>query len=179
MYRLGIALGALLVSSAAAQDEMEDNAEYKAWAKQKPGAWVKWSVETQTGAMKMSYDVTWTLKELTADKAVVEEKTVLGNGGKAPEHTNARTIPAKVKKGTNSEGARVELVKEGDEEVEVKGRPVKCRWVEMKLQGRTGGSLKVWKTDEIVGGAAKTAVKHDDAAKMTMTMTAVDWKTAD
>jgi hypothetical protein len=49
----------------------------------------------------------------------------------------------------------------------------------MKLLGRTGGAVKVWKTDEVVGGAAKTLVKHDDAAKMTMTMTAVDWKTAD
>jgi hypothetical protein len=178
MHPLGIALIALLLSPAPAQDEMEENAEYKAWAKHKPGAWVKWSVETQTGAMKMAYAVTWTLKELTPDKAVIEEKTVLG-AAKGPEHTNSRTIPSKVRKGTTSEGARVELLKEGDEEVEVKGRPVKCRWVEMKLLGRTGGAVKVWKTDEVVGGAAKTLVKHDDAAKMTMTMTAVDWKTAD
>lgn len=180
MYRIGIAVICFTLAQALAQDEMEDNHEYKAWAKQKPGAWVKWSVETNTGAMKMTSDVTWKLKELTAEKAVVEETTSVNLGGKTPtDHTSLRTVPAKVKKGTTSDGAKVELGKEGDEEVTVKGQAIKCHWVEMKLAGRAGGAMKVWRTDEIVGGAARISMKHDDAAKMTMTMTVTDWKTAD
>jgi len=173
MSRLAAALSVLLLVSAQAQDEMEDNAEYKAWAKQKPGAWVKWAVETHTGALKMTSEVTWTLKELAADKAVIEEVTVIrgANGAKPAEHASSRVLPAKVKK--------AEILKEGDEDLEIKGRQVKCHWVEMKLQGRAGGATRIWKTDEIVGGAAKTSIKHDDAAKMTMTMTVVDWKAAE
>jgi hypothetical protein len=181
MSQLAAALSVFLLVSAQAPDEMEDNAEFKAWAKQKPGAWVKWAVETRTGSLKMTSEVTWTLKELAADKAVIEEKTVMsvGNGGKPAEHTSSRTLPAKVKKGTMSDGGKVELVKEGDEEIEIKNRTIKCHWIELKLQGRSGGAMKIWKTDEIVGGAAKTSIKHDDAAKMTMTMTVVDWKAAE
>ena len=181
MSRLAIALTTLLLVPAAAQDEMEDNAEYKSWAKQKPKAWVKWAVETHTGALKMTSEVTWTLKELAADKAVIEEKTVMNVAGaeKPAEYTSSRSIPARVKKGTTSDGGKVEILKEGDEELEIKDRKIKCHWVEMKLQGRAGGTMKVWKTDEIIGGAAKTSIKHDDAAKMTMTMTVVEWKTAD
>lgn len=181
MSRLAAALSVFLLVSAQAQDEMEDNAEYKAWARQKPGAWVKWAVETHTGALKMTSEVTWTLKELAADKAVIEELTVISgaNGAKPAEHTSSRTLPAKVKKGTMSDGGKAEILKEGDEDLEIKGRQTKCHWVEMKLQGRAGGAMRVWKTDEIVGGAAKTSIKHDDAAKMTMTMTVVDWKAAE
>jgi hypothetical protein len=181
MSRFAAALTAVLFVPAAVQDEMEDNVEYTSWAKQKPGAWVKWAVETNTGALKMASEVTWTLKELAPDKAVIEEKTVMNVTGaeKPAEHTSSRSIPAKVKKGTTSEGGKVEPLKEGDEELEIKGRKIKCHWVEMKLQARAGGAMKVWKTDEIVGGAAKTSIKHDDAAKMTMTMTVVDWKAAE
>ena len=180
MFRIVFALIFCILVPAAAQDEMEDNFEFKAWAKQKPGAWVKWSSETNTGAMKMTSDVTWKLKELTAEKAVVEETTSVNLGGKTPsEHTSTRTVPAKVKKGTTSDGAKFEVLKEGDEEITIKGRAIRCHWVEMKLAGRAVSSTKVWRTDEIVGGAAKTTIKHDDAAKMTMTMTVTDWKTAD
>jgi len=176
MSRFGIALGALLSLVAAAQDEMEDNPEFKAWSKQKPGAWVKWSAETQTGAMKLSTDLTWTLKELTDQKAVIEELTILNVGEDRRQHTGSRTVASKIKKGTTSDGATIEVLKEGDEKITLKGRELTCHWVEMKLTGRQGGTMKVWKTDEIVGGAAKIVIKHDEAAKMTLTMTVVDWK---
>ncbi len=180
MTRSAVALSFALMLAAAFQDEMEDNPEYKSWAKQKPGAWVKWNVETHTGAMTLSTELTWTLKELAADKAVIEEKTVLKIGDETPrEQVSTRPVPAKVKKGMTSEGARVEVVKEGEEELVIKGRKMKCRWVEQRMSGRQGGSMKIWKSDEIVGGAAKVETKHDEAAKMTMTMTVVDWKAGD
>jgi len=180
MYRFGLAMILLSLVQAPAQDEMEDNFEYKAWSKQKAGAWVKWSSETNTGAMKMTSDVTWKLKELTAEKAVVEETTSVNLGGKAPtEHTSLRTVAAKVRKGTTSDGAKVESSKEGDEEITAKGRAIKCHWVELKLAGQARGTMKIWRTDEIVGGAARISMKHDDAAKMTMTMIVTDWKSAD
>ena len=171
-------LMALALAGAVAQDETEENPEYKAWARQKPGAWVKWSVDSQTGSMKMSNELIWTLKELTADKVVIEEKTVFTAGAdKAPtEHTSLITHPAKVKKGTTSDGAKAEQLRDGNEEIAVKGRTIKCKWVEQKLSGKTAGTRKIWRSDEVVGGAVKISMKLDDAAKMTMTMTVVDWK---
>ena len=178
MYRFVLAISCLSLVQAPAQDEMEDNFEYKAWAKVKPGSWVKWSSETNTGAMKMTSDITWRLKELAADKAVVEETTSVNLGGKMPtEHTSLRTVPAKIKKGTTADGAKVEPSKFGDEELTIKGRAIKCHWEELKLTGQARGTMKIWRTDEIVGGAARISIKHDDAAKMTMTMTVTDWDT--
>jgi hypothetical protein len=178
MIRTGTALCLLLVS-ASAQEETGDNSEYTAWAKEKPGAWVKWAVETHTGAMKISADVTWTLRDLAPDKAVIDEKTVLKVAGQSREHAATRVHFAKIPKGTNSDGVKVKAVKEGDEEIAIQGRMVKCRWVEMEFAGQRGGSVKIWKTDEIVGGAARRETRHDEAGKLTLTMTAVDWKKAD
>ena len=179
MYRIGTVLVASLLLAAAAQDEMEDNPEFKAWSKEKPGAWVKWTVETQTGAMKMTTELTWTLKELSKEKAVIEEKTVLTADGVRNENVGTRALLPKNKKGTTSDGTKVEVLKEGDEKIALKGRDVKCHWVEMKLTGRQGGTMKVWKTDEVVGGTGRIVIKHDEAAKMTLSMTAVDWKPGD
>ena len=94
-------------------------------------------------------------------------------GQKRTMNMPARTAPAKIKKGTDSEGSKVEIIAEGDEEIEVKGTKHKCHWVEMKVTGKQVMNMKVWRTDKIIGGAAKMTVKMDT---MTMTRTVVDWK---
>lgn len=176
MFRIASLLAAALMLTAAAQDEMVENPEYKAWSKLKPGAWVKWAVESHMGSMKMTQDMTVRLKEISADKAVVDQVVLMDMGGKKHEQTVSRTIPAKVAKGTNSDGAKVEEISKGEEELELKGAKVKCAWSEMKISGRTSGLLKVWKSDQVIGGVAKSAFRDSEAAKMTMTMTVVDWK---
>lgn len=176
MFRCGILLAAVLAFSPAPQEETEANPEYAAWSKQKPGAWVKWSVET-SGAMKLTSELTSKLKELTAEKAVLEEKTTLSTGGEP--HVALRNVPAKIRKGTTTDGDKYTVQKEGEETLTIKGREVKCTWVELKLTDRPDRSIKVWRTPEIVGGIARTVARHDKAGKMTVTQTVVDWKTGE
>lgn len=175
MFRLWVAISAAAWAAAPAQDALEDNREYKAWAIQKPGAWVQWKVETQTGAMKVQTELTTTLRRKTAEKAVLEDKTVVTIGDGTRDHTGIREIASKLKKGTTGEGDKCEIAREGDEEIEIKGRKIACHWIEMKLTDRPGASIKAWFTDDIVGGCARKVIKHDEAGKMGLTMTVVDW----
>jgi hypothetical protein len=175
MLRIWIACAAAAGLAVPAQDELEENREYKAWAAEKPGAWVKWKVETQTGAMKVQTELTATLVKVTGEHAVLEEKTKVSIGDDAREHTKSREIPAKLRKGTTGEGDKFEIVKEGNEEIEIKGRALACHWIEMKLTDRRGASVKAWLAAEVVGGCARQVIKHDEAGKMGLTMTVVDW----
>lgn len=172
-----VALMAVAVMSlAAAQDaEMIDNPEYQGWKGQKAGAWVVWKTEMDMGGMKMDNTTTTKLKEITAEKAVIEETAEMDMGGqKRTMNLPARTLPAKIKKGTDSEGSKCEVTGEGDEELEVKGAKYKCHWVEMKVESKRGAmTLKVWRTDKIIGGAAKMTMKTKE---MNMTRTVTDWK---
>jgi len=176
MFRFASLLAAAALLGAARQDEMVDNSEYKAWAKLKPGAWVKWNLETNMGAMKMQQVMTLKLKEVTAERVVLDQVITIDMGGKPQDQVTPRAIPAKIAKGTNSEGAKVEEIAKGEEELEVKGVKYKCPWVEMKITGKQGGTIRTWRNDQVIGGALKTVIKHDEAAKMTMTMTVTDWK---
>lgn len=163
-----------MLSLAAMQDEMIDNPEYAGWAGQKVGAWVKFKTEMDAGGMKMEHSNTTKLKELTAEKAVLDQAIEMDMGGQKRTMNMPRTAPAKIKKGTDSEGFKSEQIAEGDEELEVKGTKIKCHWVEMKVDSKQGpATIKVWRTDKVIGGAAKMTIKSD---KMSMTMTAVDWK---
>ena len=176
MGRLALGLVAAVFSLAAGQDEMIDNPEYTGWAGQKAGAWVKYKTDMDAGGMKMESTTTSKLKEISAEKAVIEQSTEMDMGGqKRTMNMPARNVPAKVKKGTDSEGSKVEIIAEGDEEIEVKGTKYKCHWVEMKMETKQGGTvnMKVWRTDKIIGGAAKMTMKND---KMNMTLTVLDWK---
>lgn len=176
MGKLAIGLVTAVLSLAAVQDEMIDNPEYAGWAGQKVGAWVKFKTDMDAGGMKMESTTLSKLKEITAEKAVIEQSTEMDMGGqKRTMNMPARSHPVKVKKGTDSEGTKVEVVAEGDEELEVKGTKYKCHWVEMKMDSKQGGpiTMKVWRTDKIIGGAAKVTMKGE---KVNMTMTVLDWK---
>ena len=174
MAKIALFVAAAL-SLAAVQEEMVDNPEYQGWKGQKVGAWVKYKSEMDGGGMKMESVTTTKVKEITAEKVVLDMSTEMDMGGqKRTMNLPGRTAPAKVKKGTDSEGSKVEITAEGDEEVEVKGTKYKCHWVEMKVTTKEGvATLKHWRTDKIIGGAAKMTMKSD---KMTMTMTVLDWK---
>jgi hypothetical protein len=165
------------MSLAAVQDaEMIQNPEYKGWSGQKTGAWVKFTTVVEAGTMKMESATTTTLKEITAEKAVLEQATEMDQRGERRTTTlPARDVPARIKKGTDSDGGKIEVIAEGGEELELKGTKYKCHWVEMKLAAKRGGegTMKIWRSDKIIGGAAKMTMK---TAKMTMTMNVVDWK---
>jgi len=174
MARFAVMAVVAALSLAAVQDEMVENPEYKGWVGQKAGAWVKFKNEMDAGGMKMESTTTTKLKEITAEKAVIDQATEMDMGGQKRTMNMPRTIPAKVKKGTDSEGAKFEKIAEGDEEIEIKDTKYKCHWVEMKVEAKGGQmTMKVWRNDKIIGGAAKITMKSD---KMNMTLTALEWK---
>lgn len=176
MKTLPLALIAAILAGAGPQDELVENPEYKGWAGHKAGAWVKFKTEVDSAGTKIESTTTMKLKELTTEKAVLEATTEMDmKGEKRTVNLPARTVPAKVKKGTDSEGGKIEIVAEGDEEIEVKGAKYKCHWVETKMEAKRGGAgtTKTWLSDKIVGGTAKVTMKTD---KVTMTMNVVDWK---
>jgi hypothetical protein len=176
MKKLSFAFIATILAGAGPQDEMVENPDYKGWVGQKPGAWVKFTTVMEAGTMKIESATTTTLKEITAEKVVLEQATELDQRGEKKTVSGpARDVAAKIKKGTDSDGGKIEVIAEGDEELEIKGAKVKCHWVEMKMVAKRGGegTMKIWRSDKIVGGAAKMTMK---TAKMTMTMNVVDWK---
>lgn len=166
-----------VLSLAAIQDEKVENPEYKAWASQKVGAWVKYKMVNDMGQMKMEGETITKLKELTPEKAVIEQITTFEMGGQKQENKTSRTIESKIAKGTDSEGSKLEQQGEGDEELEIKGRKIKCHWVKNKVSGKRGAAVMTsWRTDEVVGGSAKMEIATEAPMKMNMTLTAVDWK---
>ena len=168
-----------VLSLAAVQDELVDNPEYQGWAKQKAGAWVKFKMTNDMGTMKVEGEMTTKLKEISAEKAVLEQVMAFEVMGQKNEQKMSRTAPSKVKKGQDSEGHKYEITGEGDEEIEVKGKKIKCHWVKMKVQSKQGESiLKTWRTEEVIGGSAKMEMSTEQP-KMTMSMIAVDWKEGD
>ncbi|HZL72131.1 MAG TPA: hypothetical protein VFC86_06710 [Planctomycetota bacterium] len=177
MAKLAMGLAAAVFSLAAVQDEMIDNPEYQGWKSQKVGAWVKYKMTNDMGTMKMEGEVTSKLKELTAEKAVIDQLTIIEMMGKKHETPMTRPVPAKVKKGTDSEGAKVEILEEGDEELTIKEKKYKCHWVKMKTTNKGQVmNMKVWRNDQIVGGAARFEMTSEGDMKMTITMNVLDWK---
>jgi hypothetical protein len=169
-----LAIGAMVCY---AQD-MVDNPAYKAWASFKAGAMVKTEMATAAGEMKTQIEQTQTLKEVTADKAVVEVKmTMVIAGNKTEMPAKNMDIPAKVEKGKVGPKPDAE-VKEGDEEIEVAGKKFKCKWTETKMkQGEMNITSKVWITTEIPGSMAKMESQTEGTVKSQTTMKVVEFKT--
>jgi hypothetical protein len=179
MAKLAMVAAAVL-SLGAVQEEMIENPEYKSWSGVKVGSWVKAKTVSDTGQMKINGTDTLTLKEVTADKVVLDNVMIMEMMGKSNETKLSRTVPVKIKKGLDSEGQKIEKTGEGDEEVEINGKKYKCHWIEMKFDGEKGsGTTKSWTTDQIIGGMAKAVIKIEKPMHMTVTRTVVEWKAAE
>ena len=174
MKSLTPALFALVLAGLAPQDKLVDNPEYQGWAGQKAGAWVKFTVETDSGDKKSPSTMVLKLKEITPEKVVLEQVSIMEVGGKQVETPLTRTVPTKIKEGTNSEGAKVEKLAEGDEEIDVKGAKTKCHWVELKSTAKAGAmNIKIWRCESVVGRAAKLIMTLEKS-KMSMTFVALE-----
>ena len=152
-----------------------DNPEYKHWAKFKKGATATSKSETDMGSMKTEGEMTVTLVELGAEKAVVETKmTSIVMGNKTEMPAQKRDVPAKVKK-VEGDPAKKPECKEGDEEIDVAGKKIKCHWVETVTE--TAGqktTTKMWTSDEIPGTVAKMEMTN---AQMKMKSWVTSFKT--
>jgi hypothetical protein len=124
-----------------------ENPDYKRWASFKVGSWVKCKTEIENGGNKMALPVetTFTLLEVDDKQVVVEELTLNTLQPKdSPKQEKARKRTYKAIRGKGKEGE----AKEGDEEIEVGGKKVACRWTE--VQG-VAGTVKTWVSPEVPG----------------------------
>lgn len=134
------------------------NPEYDHWSNCKAGSWVKFKLEAEQAGQKISIEMTRTLSELTAEKAVIEQKNKTSiNGTAQPEQTEKEDVPS----GNDPNPTKIE--KEGDEEVEVAGKKIKCHWIE-GTQGE--GKVKFWLTKDVPGGVVKAEMTAPGAPAM-------------
>ena len=144
-----------------AQD-LVDNPEFKGWTAFKPGSSVTYKYNSQEGGQKV------TLKSVGDTEIVVETEILLN--GKAAEQKRERKIPAKIAASLVAKDP-----KEGEEEIDVAGKKMKCRTreSEKKLPSGKIATVKVWIQEEIPGMAAQVQ-SLTDTGKFLMTVT--EWE---
>ncbi len=191
MRTIVLSVIAVLMMGVAAQaaDEMVDNPTYQHWAKFKPGAFVKLQQTMTQGGQKMQMTVTQTLKELTPERAMVEMAGSMDMGG-VQQQMPARTmpIPAKVPKARVPATQPLEgktQVSQGDEELTVAGKKVKCHWFEGKMSSPEGGAFsgKTWVNPGVPGNMVKMQGKGEgrgpggEKGSVEMDMVVIDFST--
>lgn len=179
-----LALG--LLASASMAEDMVDNPQYKQWSAHKVGTLIKVQMTTVTSAgeteMTSKVTMTTTLKELTADKAVIEIVTEMDvNGQKMTMPAQKQEIPAKVAKSTtqptSAPGVTTTKKGEGDEEITVAGAKYKAHWVEYQMTGETmEATSKTWTTDKVPGGLLKSKTETTKPMKSKTSMELVEFK---
>jgi len=158
---------AVMVLLGMAQDV--DNPQFKYWSGCKAGSWVKMTMSMEAGGQKIEGEMTYKLLELKDDVAVVEVtgKSKVG-GQEVPVPAQKQEIKAK------EPAYRVKIEKEGDEEIMVAGKKLKCHWFEFIPKGSEKKS-KAWMSMDIPGGMAKGEMALPDPDQ-SMTLTAVEWE---
>jgi hypothetical protein len=156
---LFLGLLATLIAAGQAHAEQVDNPQYQAWSRYKAGTTVTSKMEIGAQGFNMTQDVTQTLKEITADKAVVEVAMTTNMGGMSRPMSQTREIPAKVEKGQEyiTPDVKGTMKETGNETVEVAGKKYDCKIMEFTGESARGGKSngKVWVSKEIPGGMAK------------------------
>lgn len=142
------------------------------WGSFKRGSYTKMKsvseVEIAGNKTKTEITMTYTLKDLTADEAIVEMETALAN---LPPQKQEMKFPLKAPERKGA--ADAPKPKTGSEEIEVAGKKLKCAWTETEVEeGGAKTVSKVYTSEEVPGFTVKTVSKNPT---MTSTMEAIDW----
>jgi hypothetical protein len=184
-----VAIVSLLASVSFAAEQVA-NPAYAHWSSFKVGSSV-----TLNGEMKMNnpaaanmppatMTMTRKLVELTPEKAVVEVTVSMKAMGRDMNQPAKRMdIPAKVdadkvdETGMFSDPEMKDAktdVKKGEEEIDVLGKKLKCKWVECTVtKGKMTMHVKAWASDEIPGGLVQSESKAENFSNL-MTLTAYE-----
>jgi hypothetical protein len=181
-------------------DAPVDNPEYTEWAASKPGSWVTFEQPCGKGALMQE---TYKLLELSKEKAVFE-CTKVENGFKYPLFEKVTPAKLSVQEPLGAvarkpEGGEIEFegpggkqkeiwrrTSEGDEEIEVAGKKLKCHWIKMEYRTESKiewisdkRSTKTWYSKEIPGRVAKIEmsrwVKDDPPYTLVVVRVAKEW----
>jgi hypothetical protein len=156
---LGVMAAVLFCSAATAYAEDVDNPIYKHWAKFKPGTSVTAVTTMEIAGNKTETKSTTTLKEVTADKVVVDM-----NGF-------AMEFKAKVPKGdTTATTAPKVDAKTSTEEVEVAGKKYKCTVTEVTTDvAGQKATTKSWSSEDMPGMMVKSEMSGMMSSKTAVT----------
>jgi hypothetical protein len=143
-----------------------ENGEYERWARFKVGSQVHFKI-TSNAEVQADDELVITLRTLDEDQAVLDRAFLGVVAGRRRTTKSERIVPAKVFKGQDSEGRAGKEVGKGEETIDVLGKKVKCRWVEVeysKTHGEAEIKLreKTWYHASVVGGVARMEIKRMD-----------------
>jgi len=194
-------VAAVMVLALAVQEQQVDNPEYARWAAFKPGSWVTFEQPCGKDALMQE---TYKLLERSPEKALFE-CTKVENGFKYPLYQNATPskLPVRDPLGAAAQkpdageiefqgpgGKQKSLWRktaEGDEEIELAGRKLKCHWIKMEYRTESAleqlnekSSTKTWYSKEIPGHVAKVEmtrwIKDDPPHDLVVLRVAKDWR---
>lgn len=166
------------VAPAFAADKI-DNPEYKMWSAYKAGTSVTLKSESDMAGNKSTSTMTTKLIEVGAEKLVLE--TVISmevSGQKMDMPAQKRDVPAKIEKPAEQKpDEKAPKPKEGDEDIEVMGKKMKCHWTEVTSD--TNGMktvTKTWTNNDIPGNIVKSETTMSGSIAGTSKMLLVEFK---
>jgi len=142
------------------------------WGSFKKGSFVKMKMvsemEVAGNKMKTETTTTQTLKDLTADEAIIENEMVMAN---IPPQKSEIKLPLKAPEG--GKAADGPKPKTGSEEIEVAGKKLKCDWTETETEVNGAKTVtRVYTNHDIPGFTAKMTSK---SPTMNMTQEVVEF----
>lgn len=149
--------------------QSNDNPEWPYWKSMKVGSTVKYKMEMSNAGQSMEGEMTRTLLEIGAEKAVVERKGRITVNGQTVD------MPADKDEVKPKDDKPTKILKDTSEEIEVAGKKLKCRYVETEKEEEGEKiSAKIWAHEDIPGGVAKMDVKTPGGGSMKLT--ALAWE---
>jgi hypothetical protein len=134
-------------------DDLVDNPSYKGWSSFAVGSFVKYRTVITADGNSTETILTFTLMELTDEKAVVELKFVTKvAGSEFAMPPVVEEYPAKVPESDTGYDLKPEETEEGDETIEALGSSLDCHWVRtVHLISGIKTTTQSWMSDEVPG----------------------------
>ena len=153
----------------AAVQETAENPEYRSWSPFKAGTSVKLKEVAESGTIT---ETLLTLIEVDEKKAVVEARVVrFSRGMKAEMPVERREITALVpKEDLQPQG---QLLDTGEEEIQVAGRRILCRWTEVREAANV--IVRTWTNSEVPGGIVRREIRTEGPTPSVIRLELVEW----
>ena len=169
----------------------EDNSMYQDWSQFKPGSFVVYKASTETMGMTNETEMTYTLKEVTSEKVVLELETVTVSAGvKVESPAETVEIPAKGEwdempgdvigdMGVDvydvvANGTRVS---ESTEKITIKETEIEVQQIKVETdEAGNKVTATVWYSDEVPGKMVKSLTEVEGAVPVKSEMVVIDYK---
>lgn len=154
------------------QDPLQDPGS--GWKGFAAGSWVKIRTTTSLDG-GIDSESRMTLVEIRGDRLVLEVETSALREIRKERREFASAADRKGPK------PRIRELQRGEEDVDVAGRKLKCKWVESEIESEEAGvvtksTVRVWTSDEIPGRVARMRARVLQPTPMDLEMQAVEYE---